>query len=57
MEKKDFEEYISKNIKINNKQVFEYTRSKTLSRETIGPLDDNGNKGVLKEKAIAEKFN
>lgn len=54
--KMDFEEYITKSIKINNEEFFKNISSKKQAR--IGPLNDKRIKGVLKEnKMIDEKLN
>ncbi|XP_061469435.1 uncharacterized protein LOC133378834 isoform X1 [Rhineura floridana] len=55
--KKEFEEHIAKNIKTNNKKFYKYIQSRRPSREAIGPLDDKGVKGVLKNDETAEKLN
>lgn len=46
----------SKHIKTDSNEVYKYFSSKKLAK--VGPLDDNGIKGVLKDsKRIAEKLN
>ena len=56
--KREYEEHIAKNIKKNNKQFFKYIRSRKPAREAVGPLDDQGVKGLLKgDREMAEKLN
>ncbi|XP_054853518.1 uncharacterized protein LOC129342059 [Eublepharis macularius] len=55
--KRDYEEHIAKNIKTNNKHFFKYIRSRKPAREAVGPLDDQGVKGLLKNnREMAEKL-
>lgn len=44
------EEQIAKNSIMKNNHFFKYIRSRKLAQEAVGPLDNKGIKGLLKEE-------
>lgn len=53
-----YEEHVPKTIKTSNKYFFKYLSSRKPARGTVGPLDDQGVRGFLKDnREMAKKQN
>lgn len=53
--KREFEEWITENIKANSKLFFKYVRNGKSARQVVGPLDDKGMRGLLKGRLGDDK--